>query len=289
MSTSDQLQRFIFDETDVRGELVGLEKAYQDLVNRHNHPAPVRQLMGEFMAAAALLSATLKFEGTMSLQAKGDGPISLMMAECTDDQDLRAIARYEDQDQWDENNLIGNGQLIITIEPKDGQRYQGIVPLEGDRLADALGYYFEQSEQLETKIWLAVDEHRASGFLLQKLPQQLNKDSDAWDRISHLGSTIREDELLNLPNDQILHRLYHEEKVRVFDPQDLRFRCSCSKERMEKAIVQLGYDELQSILDEQAKISVDCQFCGQHYSFNQQDVNNLLPAEAAKAGHGKLH
>jgi len=295
MATADTLQRFTFDQTHVRGELVGLRQTLADIFGRQSYSEPVNNLLGELLAAAALLSATVKIEGLLTLQVQTDGPIRALLAETSHDGKLRGIVRMDETQDASSGSLLGsNGQLVITIDPDKGRRYQGIVPLEGDNIAACLEGYFKQSEQLGTRIWLACENGVAAGMLLQELPELgevqegIDADPDAWDRLTHLASTIRVDELLHLENDQILHRLYHEEQVRLYPLSPLKFSCSCSKDRLSVALTHLGYEQCQEIIDEQQKIRADCQFCGQHYSFTQSDVNGLFPLESAKAGKG-LH
>lgn len=295
MATNDTLTRFTFDNTHVRGELAGLNKTISDIFSRQSYPQPVQNLLGELLAAAALLSATVKIEGLLTLQIQGNGPVRFLQAETSHKGELRGIARLDEEKDLGDFQLLGDkGSLIITIDPDQGRRYQGIVPLEGDNIASCLEGYFKQSEQLDTRIWLASENGVAAGLLLQELPklgeiqEELEVDEDAWNRLSQLSSTIRNDELLHLENDQILHRLFHEETVRLYDDEPLKFSCSCSKERLSTALSQMGYEECQDIVNEQTKILADCQFCGQHYSFSQSDINGLFPMESAKAGKG-LH
>jgi molecular chaperone Hsp33 len=291
MSSPDHIQRFTFDNTDVRGELVGLQKSFQQVLQKQTYPASVQQHLGELLAAAALLGDTIKFEGTLSLQVQTTGPISMLVAELNTGQGIRGIARYDEAAE-DDQLILGAGQLIITLDPKQGQRYQGIVSLEASStqssgLATSLETYFTQSEQLETRIWLAADDAQAAGFLLQKLPVSEQQDDDAWARLTHLGSTLKDEELLTLQNDELLHRLYHEESTRLYPLQPLAFYCTCSKQRTSSALMQLGYSELCDIVLEEKKVSVDCQFCNQHYSFNQADIDDLFPAEAINSGNKK--
>lgn len=295
MASPDLLQRFTFDNTHVRGELVGLRQTLSDIAERQTYPEPVANLLGELLAAAALLSATVKIQGLLTLQIQTNGPIRAILAETSHDGKLRGIVRMDDEQDLGDGHLLGDqGQLVITIDPEQGRRYQGIVPLEGDNIAACLEGYFKQSEQLGTRIWLSCENGVAAGFMLQELPElgevqeEIHADPDAWERLTHLGATIRNDELLHLENEQILHRLYHEELVRVYDAEPLKFSCSCSKDRLSVALTQIGYEQCQEIIDEQSKIRADCQFCGQHYSFSQSDVNGLFPLESAKAGKG-LH
>jgi molecular chaperone Hsp33 len=276
MSNLDSMQRFTFDKTDVRGELVGLHKSLSTVLSKHDYPEVLKVELGKLMAASALMSATLKYEGRLCLQVRLPGDVSLIQAETTNTGELRAIARYDESKEIEAVELIG-GQLVITLEPAVGKPYQGIVPLESNQLNEAFEYYFKQSEQLGSRFWLECDGTIASGFMLQQLPAAEGSDEDAWDRLSHLASTLKDEELLTLNNETILHRLYHDEEVRLYDEEDLRFACTCSKERIGNAISQMGLEELLDVIEEQGKVSVDCQFCLQHYSFNKEQISDLFP------------
>lgn len=278
MSNLDSMQRFTFDNTDVRGELVGLNKSLNSALSKHEYPEAVKIELGKLMAASALMSATLKYEGRLCLQIRLSGDVTLIQAETTNTGEIRAIARYDENKQQDIKEVeLQGGQLVITLEPAVGKPYQGVVPLDSNHLNEAFEYYFKQSEQLGSRFWLVCDGITANGFMLQQLPATAESDADAWDRLSHLASTLKEDELRDLDNQTILYRLYHEEQVRIYEETPLQFACTCSKERTGNAIAQLGYDELMDIISEQGKISVDCQFCLQHYSFNKAQVSELFP------------
>jgi molecular chaperone Hsp33 len=279
MSDNDTLQRFMFEATPVRGEIVHLDATWQAILARHDYPSLVRNILGEAMAAAVLLAATLKLNGRLVIQIQGSGPISLLVVECKNAHELRGLAHWENlPEHGDLVSLVGNGSLSITLEPDDEKdRYQSIVELKGRKLADALMGYLQQSEQLDTYLWLAADASRAAGFLLQKLPASGEfEDHDAWGRIVHLSSTITHQELLKVNQLELLHRLYHEEKVRVFDPLPVCFRCSCSHDRVTNMLRTLGPDEVQDILHEQGKVSVACEFCNQKYEFDSVDVEELF-------------
>jgi len=287
-SSNDLLHRFMFDEYDIRGEIVTLGESYREVMRNNPYPASVKNLLGEFLAAASLLSSTLKFDGMIVLQARGEGPISTIMAECSNHQNLRGIVRLNPEQELsaaqqqtaDMKDLLGNGVLAITIEPKKGERYQGIVPMDSDRLAGCLEHYFRQSEQLETRLWFAADGTHASGLLLQALPRQLKtspeENKDHWETLSTLADTLSNEELLALDHETMLYRLFHEHQVRLFDPDSLRFSCSCSWERTGNALVSMGREEVESILAERGHIDVDCQFCNQHYHFEPADVRALF-------------
>ncbi|MBI3562122.1 MAG: Hsp33 family molecular chaperone HslO [Gammaproteobacteria bacterium] len=276
---NDTLQRFIFEATPIRGELVHLDATWQAILQRHDYPPRVRDLLGEMMAAAILLAATLKMHGRLIIQIQGQGPIRLMVVECTNALELRGLAHWQDlPDSSDLELLLVDGRLIITLEPNDEpERYQSIVELKGKTLSAVLGSYLQQSEQLDTHIWLAANGERAAGLLLQKLPSKdPGRDSDAWNRIIHLSQTVQTHELLELSHLDILHRLYHEEQVRVFEPSPVCFRCSCSKERVVNMLRVLGYAEVRSIVQEQGCVNVACEFCNQKYDFDSVDVEQLF-------------
>lgn len=278
----DSHQRFHFRDSAVRGQLCRLTSAHHAVMDRHDYPPAVRDLLGEMMAAVVLMSGSLKFAGSFILQVQGDGPVSLLMAECNDRGDLRAIAQYEPDDlpagtpDW--TALTGNGQLIMTIDPDDGERYQGIVALEGARLADALGHYFAQSEQLPTRFYLGADADGAGGLMLQVMPgHDQGSDSDLWPRVNNLAATVKTGELTGLDAEQLLFRLYHEEVVELMPGRPVRFQCSCSRERSASALRSLGADELHALLAEQSgTLLVDCQFCRQQYRFDTIDVEAIL-------------
>lgn len=283
MSSPDQTQRFLFDQSQIRGEITGLRQSYLDVLSKHNYPQPVQRLLGEFMAAVALLSDTLKFQGRLSLQVRGAGQVRMLMAECRDHQALRAIAQYTD-DFSDSAALLGKGQMAITIEPDQGKRYQGIVPIDDNdqTLSRALEDYFRQSEQIRTRLWLAADGQRAAGVLIQAMPQSASEgslqstDTDAWDRVTHLADTLTSEEMLDLDNETVLHRLFHEEQVRLFDSRSLHFECTCSRERCGNAILTLGETEALQVVEEEGAIHSDCQFCHQQYRFDRDEVTALF-------------
>jgi len=277
-NSADSLQRFSFDHTNIRGELAHVNASYREVLKRHQYPTLIAKAVGELMSATALLSANLKFTGRLTLQIRLPGNISLLQAETSDKGQLRAIARYEEGTEESELSFA-DGQMIITIEPEVGQRYQGITLIKGGNVAGALEDYFEQSEQLGSRFWLACDGQNAAGFMLQQMPSEEGDDPDAWDRLSHLASTIKDEELINLNNEVLLHRLYHEEQVRTYPASELSFFCTCSKDRIGNALHQLGKDELLQIIEEQGKISINCDFCKQAYSFDKEQVNELFPEQ----------
>ena len=279
MKHSDTFQRFLFDNHQIRGELVRLDKSFTDVKQRKQYPAPLQALLGETLAASVLMSGTLKFEGVLSVQARGNGSVNLLMAECTHDKKVRAIAQWEgDIPEETLTTQLGSAQLAITIDPSKGKRYQGIVPLEKETLADCLVQYFEQSEQLSTHIILFCNEEHASGLFLQQLPAHKNEvtDDDAWNRIVQLASTLTSEEIHSLDGESLLNRLYHEEEVTIYPEEPVKFECSCSKERTASAMVSLGQDEIYNILAEQHVIELNCQFCNEQYRYEKPEIDQLF-------------
>ncbi|HKQ25801.1 MAG TPA: Hsp33 family molecular chaperone HslO [Burkholderiales bacterium] len=278
---SDSLQRFLLESTPVRGEIVHLDATWRAVLERRSYPAPLQSLLGDMMAAAALLSAILKFEGSLIMQMQGNGPVQLLVVEATSEHTLRATAKWEGElSNGNVTDLIGAGRFVISIVPTNGkQTYQGIVAIEGESIAQVLEHYMTKSEQLETRLWLASDSHQAAGMLLQKLPVAPTQDADAWNRATQLGETIRREELLALPAREIIRRLYHEEDVRVFESRPVAFRCSCSRERVTSMLRLLGHDEVKSIIAERNTVEVDCEFCGRHYTFDAVDAEQVFAAD----------
>ncbi|MDH5632844.1 MAG: Hsp33 family molecular chaperone HslO [Gammaproteobacteria bacterium] len=288
LSDNDLLWRFLFQDAPVRGEAVHMESSWQIILERGQYPAAVRSLLGELLAAATLLTATLKLEGSIIIQAQGHGPVSFLVVECTSDRRHRAMAKWDQQTEGldkphrDIRKLLGDGRLIITIDQKNlKQRYQGIVELNGHSVAQILEHYLEKSEQLGTRLWLSADEHCAAGLLLQQLPAEHHAeiDDDAWNRAVKLALTVTKEELLEVDSRTLIHRLYHEENLRLFDPDPVSFHCPCSRERVANAIRTLGYDDVHNLLLERGNIESHCEFCNARYEFDAVDVEQIFAAD----------
>ncbi len=278
MASRDQFQRFIFEDSQVRGAWVQLGESFREIGTQAPYPDSVRGLLGEALVASVLMSSTLKFEGTLSLQAQGEGPLRTLMAECSHDRFIRGLARFDEHAVSEEtfHDMLGEGRMAITITPNRGNRYQGVVPREADSLAGCLEEYFERSEQISTSLILFADEGAAAGLLLQRLPGATDEDNELWERVNHLARTVEAAELLELDSETVLHRLFHEETVRLFDAEAVAFRCSCSRERTLGALEAIGRDECYQILEEQGQIEMDCQFCHAHYRFDRNDIDHLF-------------
>ena len=296
----DTLQKFMFEGAPVRGELVELSDTWKQVQSRRDYPEAVNTLLGEMLAAAALLSANLKFNGAIVMQIHGDGPVRLLVVECDADLQMRATAKFDSDTVISEAALLpdlvnvhGNGRFVITLDPKDKlpgqQAYQGVVPLDGDSIASVIEHYMMRSEQLDTRLWLAADRNVSRGLLLQKLPTSggidapVDDDLATWDRTVMLASTLKHTELLDTDIDTLMRRLFWEETIRVFDPKHPSFHCSCSRERVSNMLKMLGQPEVESVLEELGYVAIDCEFCGQHYAFDAVDCAQLfVPEDAAR-------
>jgi molecular chaperone Hsp33 len=305
MHDRDCLHRFVFEHLPIRGHLVHLDAAWRALIEHREYPETVRGLLGEAVAASLLLAATIKFDGVLSLQLQGDGAVHLLLAQCTSGLGVRGLARYREGEvpangaaSQAVSDLIGAGNLTVTLQTDEGaQRYQGVVPIGGARLADSLEVYFQNSEQLPTRLWLYADAQGVSGMLLQRLPGDGGPSrratpaevEDAWRRVQLIGDTLTREELRTLTDAQILHRLFNEDDLRLFEPAPVYFRCRCSRERVSGMLQGLGEAETRSVLEERGAVEVRCDFCNRAYLFDAVDVARLFNAGASSDGGGRVH
>jgi molecular chaperone Hsp33 len=315
VETKDTLQRFIFENAAVRGELVEISNAWQEIQARHNYPDAVRTVLGEMVASAALLSANLKFNGSIVMQIHGDGLVQLMVVECDAALRVRATAKLAPDTVVPDDatiaqlfNAHGKGRFVITLDPQDKvprqQPYQGIVPLVGDDMATVIENYMLRSEQMDTRLWLAADDKVARGLLLQKLPRHSNgegqvqqateeEDLETWNRAVSLASTLKRDEMLVTDIATLMHRLFWEETLRVFDPAHPQFHCTCTRERVGAMLKTLGKAEVDSALADLGTLSINCDFCGKHYGFDAVDCAQLFAgvptADATQPVSGTKH
>ena len=299
--TKDTLQKFIFDNAAVRGEFVEISDTWREVQARHSYPPAVKTVLGEMLAAAALLSANLKFNGSIIMQIHGDGPVKLMVVECDSDLRLRATAKLAEGAHVTDDatltsllNQSGKGRFVITLDPNDkmpGQQpYQGIVPLDGEDMATVIENYMLRSEQLDTRLWIAADGNVSRGLLLQKLPRHSGKDDqtkqateqeelETWNRAVMLASTLKRDELLSADIQTLMNRLFWEETIRVFDPAHPRFHCSCTREKVGNMLKMLGTEEVEAALDDLGALEINCDFCGKHYAFDKVDCAQLFATD----------
>jgi molecular chaperone Hsp33 len=311
MSTNDNVvRRFIVENEPVRGYWVNLEAAWQELRAHQDYPPAVRELLGEAVSAAVLLAATLKFEGTLTFQLEGDGAVRLLVAQCTNDFRVRAVARVENEVEFASGaavlggqegfrRLVGtNGRVIVTIEASErDMRYQGIVPLNGASLAQCLETYFASSEQLPTQVRLASDEKRSMGMLVQRLPGEGGVEAEegssaatAWSNAQRSISAVTTPELLHLSLTDLLQQRFSAQDVRVFSGAPVAFECRCSLERVEGLLRSLGIDEIRDVIREEGAVSVTCEFCHRPYRFDAVDVERLFAGtSSAPEGPVSLH
>lgn len=286
----DIARRFMLENADVRGEWVHLDDSWQEILKRENYPKRIRTVLGEALAAAVLLSATVKHQGSLILQIRGDGPVHLLVVQATPDGQVRGLARWSSEPE--DNSLqavFGKGQMVITLEAAtDHERYQGIIALDGEKLQDALQHYFMQSEQLATRLWLGCDGTSSAGMLIQRLPGE-ERDEEAWNRVGMLLNTLTQEELLDTEPETLIYRLFHEEAPHLFDSRPVRFQCICSQAKIENTIRSLGEKEAGAIVEEQGKIEINCEFCNSQYLLDRVDVASLFAAQQITPTNATLH
>ena len=282
MKDRDQNQRFLFEDHPIRGQHVSLDESWTQIVAQSQLEGRALTLLGEALAAVALLVDTLKIKGSIILQVRGNGPLGLLAVEANSEQEIRGLARQdrEVEDQMTLQEAFGSEYFVITIKVEGAEPHQGIAPLVGSSLAQALESYFATSDQLATRLWLACDRDNVSGLMLQKLPGK-ESDDDAWDRVSMLADTVSSQELKLAAVDSLLYRLFHQERVRVFDARPVLFHCSCSRERTAAMLVTLGKAAVIDVLEQEGEVAVTCEFCNQHYRFDSIDVEQVFMNDPA--------
>ncbi len=285
---SDKLHRFSLENLHVRGEWVSLKTTWKEIQKTADYPEPLRHVLGEALAAISLLAESLKFDGSLILQIRGTQPVTMLVVQASSEGTVRAIAHWNGELPKGAtfNELFGAGTMVISVEnnPKAGQnkgeRYQSLVSLDGETLADCLKEYFAQSEQLSTRLWLAADDDCVAGMMLQSLPpdgeSDIKSNQDHWNHATLLADTLKDEELLTLDAQELLHRLYHEEDLRLYDPQPIKFKCTCSPEKIDSAIYSLGEKEATELLKEHGSISVDCEFCNTKYNIDDIDLKRIF-------------
>jgi molecular chaperone Hsp33 len=294
---TDKLWRFSFEQLDIRGELVYLDESWKQVLARHDYPETVRRQLGEALAAVCLLGATIKFEGNLILQIQGKGPMRSLVVQITSAGTLRGLARWEGiVPDGPLGDVFGDGNMLITVMKDSGERYQSIVELAGNTLADALELYFRQSEQLPTSLRLFVSPERVAGLFLQMLPEtsanagfEGSDVQENWTRINLLADTLRGEEIFRLEAQRLLHNLFHEEELRLFEPVALRFECTCSRAKVERTLVAFGRLELDDVLAKEGSVKVDCEFCNMQYSFDAAAVAQLFEADAEPPPGSIIH
>jgi hsp33 protein len=284
---ADIRTRFIFDDMPVRGLHVRLENVWKHIVGQKHYPAAIRRALGELLAAGALLSGNLKTDGTLIVQVQGQGRLKMLVVEATSDQTVRATARWDEtadiNDDESLTDLLGsNSVFVLTLQPKDAEPWQGVVPLEGGSIAQMLINYTKRSEQLETQIVLASSDDACGGLLVQRLPET-EPDAASWEHVGTLVQTLTPEELTGLDAQHVLYRLFHETPPRVFDPENIEFACTCSRGKVSDMLLMLGGEEVGGVVAEQGSIQIDCDFCHAKYVFDETDVNALFGADVVNA------
>lgn len=279
MAQNDFIQRFIFENAPVKGEIVHLETTFQDIINKKDYPPMVEQLLGEALISTLLIVSSIKFKGSLSLQFQGDQRLPLLLVQTDENLNIRACVRFQENlatEEYAESFLTGKMALTIT-QDNQTQSYQSIVPIGSTSMAENLMFYFAQSEQISTKIWLAAESNRAAGIMLQLMPGGTTEEREHfWEYAVQIGETITPQELINLNNETLLHRLYHEEDLRLFDKRNVRFQCRCSQEKMRQVLLAIGEKEARDIISEQGKIEVECDFCNKKYYMDIIDLEMLF-------------
>ncbi|MDP3705334.1 MAG: Hsp33 family molecular chaperone HslO [Legionellaceae bacterium] len=279
MNDIDTLQRFLFEHASIRGEIVHFDTTYKTIMQQRPYPTAVKRLLGEAMLSCVLLAGSIKFEGEISLQFHGDKRLPLLLVQCDNHLQIRAFAKYqEDEEGLDYNGAFLQGKMVLNITPfNQTQTYQSVVPLHSTSMGENLMHYFAQSEQIPSQVWLAVNDDGAAGMLLQLMPGQNSLQREQfWEYAVHIGQTITEHELLTLDNPTILHRLYHETELRLYNARPVHFHCRCSHEKMKQVLTVLGEEDVRQLLQEKEVVEVNCDFCNQSYTFDAIDVTLLF-------------
>lgn len=282
----DKIHRFIFDSFGIRGELVQLENSVHQMLLKHNYPAVIADLLQQVAAVSILLTTTLKFEGKMSVQLQTDNNLKLLVVQANHKLGFRGIARYDKQVDYTAisfEELTKNGQLSITIEPKKGKRYQGYVALDQSSFAACIEGYFNQSEQLKTRIWLFNDDNKVTGLMLQALPDMLSQDS--FEHLVYLSETLTKEECLLIDADILLNRLFHQESVRDLLTQDIKFQCGCSRKKMLDSVALFPEEEIQEIIETKGSVPVKCEFCLNSFEFNEVEIKSHRAITGNKTTH----
>lgn len=279
MKESDTLQRFIFEHANIRGEIVHIENTYQTIMSQRNYPPMVKNLLGEAIVSCLLLASSIKFQGSLNLQFQGDKRLPLLLVQCDHEFNVRAFAQFMEQLETKEYaEAFLEGQMVITINQyNQTNSYQSMVPIQSTSMSENLMDYFAQSEQVSTRVWLAVNDNAAAGMLLQLMPgQDTEQREQFWEYAVHLGQTVSEHELLTLDNETLLHRLYHETELRIFESRKTQFKCRCSLEKMKQVVAVLGEEDAKELLKEQGEVAIRCDFCNKKYAFDPIDVAMLF-------------
>lgn len=273
------VQRFLFKELNIRGQHIQLTDSWQEMIKDRHYPQSIVTLLGELTAISVLLANGIKHEGRITMQIQGSGPITLLVVDVTHDLKIRGVAKTNQEITTEStlDELLGDGQILMTLENTQTQHhFQSYVPREGDSIAEAFEHYLGQSEQLPSKLWLAADESSLGGVLIQKMPETDGHDEDGWERVVHIATTVKNEELTSLGSEDLLHRLFHEEVIELFKAETVEYECPQNIERVKNMLLSLGEDEVRKVLEEQGEIVIHNEMCNYHLRFNKDDIDELF-------------
>lgn len=276
------IQRFLFKELNIRGQHIRLQESWQEMTKERHYPDSIVKIFGELTAMSVLLANGMKHRGRITLQVQGTGPITLLVVDVTHDLKIRGVAKTNKTITTETtlDELLGDGKILMTLENTQTQHhYQSYVPRDGATIAECFETYLSQSEQLPSKIWLAADAEYLGGVMIQKLPETDGYDEDGWERVVHLTTTVKDEELTRLPADELLSRLFHEETLELFEPEEVVYECPDDRSRVTNMLLSLGEAEVRSILKEQGEIVTHNEMCNSHFRFNEADVDELFGTE----------
>jgi len=273
------VQRFLFKELNIRGQHIQLQESWQAMIKDRHYPQSIIKLLGELTAVSILLANGMKHKGRITMQIQGSGPITLLVVDVTHDLKIRGVAKTNKDITTEStlDELLGDGQILMTLENTQTEHhFQSYVAREGDSVAQAFETYLSQSEQLPSKLWLAADENSLGGVLIQKMPETDGHDEDGWERIMHIATTVQAQELTELPAQELLHRLFHEEVIELFNAEEVIYECPKDKERVTNMLLSLGEEEVRKVLEEQGEIVIHNEMCNYHIRFNKEDIDELF-------------
>lgn len=273
------VQRFLFKELNIRGQHIQLQESWQEMIKDRHYPQPIIELLGELTAMAVMMANGMKHQGRVTLQIQGSGPITLLVVDVTHDLKIRGVAKTNQSIEGDTdfNALLGDGQILMTLENTQTQHhFQSYVPREGQSVAEAFETYLSQSEQLPSKIWLAANEQALGGVVIEKMPETAGQDEDGWQRIVHLTTTVQDEELTTLPAEALIHRLFHEELVELFEPASVVYECPKDEKRITDMLISLGEEEVRKVLEEQGEVVIHNEMCNFHLRFDKDDIDRLF-------------
>ena len=273
------INRFLFKDLDIRGQHLSLIDTWQDMIRNRGYSVLVRQLFGELSALAIFLANGIKHKGKLTLQVQGSGIVSLLLVEVTSDLKIRGMVRSDSTIEEDDSldKILGEGQIVATLyNSQTDHSFQSLVPINQKGLIATFEDYFFQSEQLESRLWVSSTQENLCAMLLQKMPEADQHDSEGWHRVGTLSDTITQDELISLDAESLLHRLFHEETLQLFNADWVGYECEQNKERFEKIIYDLGEQDARDLLKERGEIAIHNEICNEHLFFDEQDVDRIF-------------